>query len=238
MNKQYKFTPKRIDWLRKRLQKCEQQIISLTEWDSDNEYWGLIKESKSKQLKDLLFKRRYILNQMFDYTQNEVNRLDELNTALNKATKQAFEDFKNLYIGRLKAPNLEEYNDTTCLEIVLYYSHSGSVLKMDEDDYYGSKFSQMLELLCDLSDSDCLSIKSFNVLDHIDKLDVDEAFIDKLDDGVSWADWLQDPRIEHINICHIVHFLFDHHLYSIPDVLRMNHFKIEMKIEQDKDIII
>ena len=54
---------------------------------------------------------------------------------------------------------------------------------------------------------------------------------DFLNDGTTWAEsWLDREEFKEITICHAVHDLCTHKYYSIPDLLRMNDFWIEIKI--------
>ena len=52
-----------------------------------------------------------------------------------------------------------------------------------------------------------------------------------MDDGTTWAEGpLRDPKLEHIVVCHALHALCTHMNWSIPDVLRINDFSIEVKL--------
>lgn len=52
-----------------------------------------------------------------------------------------------------------------------------------------------------------------------------------LDDGTSWAEGpLHNPKLKHITICYALHDLCTHMNFSIPDILRMNDFKIEVEL--------
>ena len=183
-----------------------------------------------------------ILNEMFKYTDNEVKRLEELNTSLKEATQQMYRDFNNLYQGRLKTQGMEVYNNQTWFESRMSFNFYGnnSIIKMSEDQYYCSQFDKMLELLCaeeeNLSYQGCVcAYKELKLSGKMANADKENNICDALDDGGSWADWMNHPKIEHINICHAEHDIFDHHLYSIPDMLRMNSFKIKMVMKQERE---
>lgn len=52
-----------------------------------------------------------------------------------------------------------------------------------------------------------------------------------LDDGNSWAEGpLVHPKLSQITICYALHALCTHMNWSIPDVLRINDFSIEVKL--------
>ena len=235
-------SPQRLAWLRQRLQRCEKRIIETAQWDTNYFYDGLLTDGQRNQLRNLFLNRMRILNEMFGYSDNEVLRLEELNTALTDATQQMYADFKNLYKGRLAMAGMEQYDAHAWLEVRMGFCYQGekSVLKMPEDEYYGSQFDNMLELLCaeedNLTYQGCVwSCKELTNTVQTADLDKDDDFRDVMDDGQSWALWMNHHKIEHINICHAVHDLFDHHLYSIPDMLRMNHFEVKIMLEQKRD---
>ncbi len=52
-----------------------------------------------------------------------------------------------------------------------------------------------------------------------------------MDDEDSWAEGpLRHPKLAHIKICYALHALCTHMNWSIPDVLRINDFSIEVKL--------
>ena len=52
-----------------------------------------------------------------------------------------------------------------------------------------------------------------------------------MDDGSTWAEeFLCNPKLEHIIVCHALHALCTHKSWSIPDVLRINDLSIEVKL--------
>ena len=54
----------------------------------------------------------------------------------------------------------------------------------------------------------------------------------ELDDGTTWAEaWLRIPQLKHIIVCYALHALVTHQNYSIPDVLRINDYKIEVTLK-------
>jgi len=222
MNNNQPLTPKRIAWLQLRLQRCEKRILNITSWDVDD-YMGLLSRRGCRlELKTLLEKRRSILNEMFDYTPNEVHRLEELNNSLYDLTQQMQADYTNVITTRQNMFNMEDYDDDTQCNAELTYRNMGkeSVAKMIEDEYYGSQFDKMLNIL---------SEEDHNFFPYpYDGM--------QMDDGQSWAEWIDDPRIEHLIICFAVHDLFDHHLYSVPDILRMTTFDVTIKLKQSRII--
>lgn len=52
-----------------------------------------------------------------------------------------------------------------------------------------------------------------------------------MDDEDSWAEGpLRHPKLDHIKVCYALHALCTHMNWSIPDVLRINYFSIEVKL--------
>jgi len=56
---------------------------------------------------------------------------------------------------------------------------------------------------------------------------------DDLNDGTTWYESVQPAadKLSHICICHAIHDLSDHKPYSIPDILRMNDFWVEVTVK-------
>ena len=209
--------------LRRRLQTCEKRIIEMVNWDPEYFYDESLSYEELDQLKALLKKRQRILNKMCAYTDNEVKRLEVLNAMFIDALRQMNQDLRNLHDGRMNMPNMEQYNDNpTWLDIMIYYDFyaENSVIKMPEDDYYGSQFDKMLELLC--AEEDDLTYKGCygccrQLGDH---------FIEETCEGRPYE---RNPAIQDLIKCH---------LYSVPDVLRMNKFTLEMNMKQSRTIAV
>jgi len=56
---------------------------------------------------------------------------------------------------------------------------------------------------------------------------------DDLNDGTTWYESVQPAaeQLSHLCICHAIHDLSCHKPYSIPDILRMNDFCVEVKVQ-------
>ena len=209
--------------LRRRLQTCERHIIETANWDVNYFYDGSLPSDQSDHMIALLRKRQHILNKMCVYTDNEIKRLEELNAMFTDAIRQMNQDLGNLHDGRMNMPNMEQYNDhPTWLDIMIYYDFyaEDSVLKMPEDDYYGSQFDKMLELLC--AEEKELTYKGCYGLCR----QLGDTFIEELCDGRPYE---RNPAIQDLIKCH---------LYSVPDVLRMNKFTLEMNMKQSRTLAV
>ncbi len=207
--------------LRRRLQTCEKRIIEMVNWDPEYFYDESLSYEELDQLKALLKKRQRILNKMCLYTDNEVKRLEELNAMFIDAIRQMNQDLGYLHDGRMNMPNMEQYNDNpTWLDIMIYYDFyaENSVIKMPEDDYYGSQFDKMLELLC--AEEDDLTYKGCYGFCR----QLGDHFIEETCEGRTYE---RNPAIQDLIKCH---------LYSMPDVLRMNNFRMKMTMEQSRTL--
>ena len=98
---------------------------------------------------------------------------------------------------------------------------SKHALKYDDDIDYGSNFTLMIKLISDLFHD--------TVLENIEEIHTRSH---PLDDGQSWNEYpfIGRPEFEDIIICHAVHQLTDHQLYSIPDLIRLNDFWAEVHL--------
>lgn len=245
MKKSSIISPKRIAWLRQRLQRCEQHIIETAQWDVNYFYDGCLIEVQRNRLLPLFKNRRQILNEMFRCTDNEIARIKALNAQLLDATNQMYQDVRNLYKERLNMDSMVNYNDNTHMEARLEFHYYGddAILPMPEDAYYGSKFSQMLNLLAieDFFFTYPWCATASKVLDVKDKtINIDDLpeLQNTMSNEISWSSRIQHSQIGHIILCNAVHDIFDHHLYSLPDIIHMNSFKLKIIIEQQYDLYI
>lgn len=216
-SKNNNLSERKIQYLRQHLLKCEERIIEVANWDTNYFYDGLLTDRQRNMLIKLLEKRRRYLNQMYIGTNGEQERLGELNISLCNATQQMYMDLRNIHEQRKHISTMSQYDSDTWLLVKMSYNYYGdhSVRTMPEDGYYSSLFDSMLNLLC-----------------------VEEKNITYK--GCRWfTAQLADPipslhikKEDYLRPCNALTDMLNNHLYSIPDVLRMNCFRIELKIEQ------
>ena len=111
-----------------------------------------------------------------------------------------------------------------------------SVLRLEDDEYYGSDFIRMAAILQEteknqpgMADIFCnwSRLKDKSPLSS----DAELECSNDMDDGSTWAEGpLRNPKLEHIIVCHALHALCTHMNWSIPDVLRINDLSIEVKL--------
>ena len=204
-----------------------------------------ITPSEYDLLEALLLMRSCALNDLFEThcTDEEVGRFTEINDKLYDMTKRMYERTRMLN-NFIKTMPLHEKDDDVEVKANLKFWADGaiSVLELEDDEFYGSDFARMIELIS-MVDSDHIHLDE---IAHITTstsiemgiLKVDDDITNDLDDGTTWAEgWLRHPKLDHLVICHAVHDICTHKNYSIPDLLRMNTFEVsvEMKIQQIED---
>ncbi|WP_438872095.1 hypothetical protein [Paramuribaculum intestinale] len=152
-----------------------------------------------------------------------VFRFKAVNERLFTLTRQLHDRVKALESRLPLVMDCPEFDDDYELEGTLRYCFNSddSVLKLEDDCEYGSDFTLMIKLIADLGDG--------TVEENIECVHCSST---PLDDGQSWNEYPFSGRREFadIIICHTVHQLTDHQLYSIPDLIRLNDFWAEAKL--------
>ena len=206
-----------IAQLRKRLQTCERRIIETADWDTNYFYDGSLSSERYDKMIELLRRRRKLLNSMCVYTKNEIRRIEELDSILTKFMQQMYTDLNNLHARRVAMADMEPYNYSTWLEARLSYNYDGMhpALKMEEDAYYSSQFDNMLNLISieEANLSYRSAFTAYRALTSPQPLAMEE---------------------EKHDLCPALLGLLNHSIYSVPDVLRMNSFKVKMVMEQER----
>ena len=189
----------------------------------------------------LIRTRCFILNNIFQATDSEIKRFKTLNNLLYELTLKTYRRTANLYRTLLKSEKDEWFDDDYCIEGTLRfggYNDETSILQLEEDDFYGSDFTYMLDLVSVVTDKAhylCEEIIHRSIHynpEHTSNItDVELDCYDDLDDGVTWAEgWLRHPALDPFCVCYAIHDICTHKPYSIPDLLRMNDFWSEAKL--------
>ncbi len=181
--------------------------------------------------------RSFILNLLFEKhcTPSEVVRLEKVNELLLDLTNRTYKRTASLARKVLSIPR-EELDDDLTVEgkLVPEFDLASSVLRLEDDAYYGSDFVRMAAILQEteeyqpgMADVRCYLDQIKNYTPAI--TDEQLGCANTMDDGTTWGEaWLLIPPLEHIIICHALHALVTHMNWSIPDVLRINNYKIEV----------
>lgn len=187
------------------------------------------------RVQELMSDRSYILELLFEKhcTPSEVTRLEKVNTLLLDLTNRTYERTAKLLRKVLSTP-AEDLDDDYTVEgkLVPEFDLPASVLRLEDDNYYGSDFIRMAAILQETEEFQPAMANPRVYPDNIEKYtpsmtDKELGCSNDLDDGTSWAEaWLSIPPLEHINICYALHALVTHMNWSIPDVLRINDYII------------
>ena len=197
-------------------------------------YERMENENRGK-LDVLICVRKHILNDMFRATSAEMERLCRLNDLLHHLDKEMRRRTVELYRFLLRMDKDAAFDDDYKVEGELCYSFNGekSILKLEDDTYYGSDFTYMIDLVdAYVYETSYHYIEqchiSYNPRHTPEVTDEELDIRNPLDDGTSWAeDVLHIPQLESVCICYPLHDLFSHKPYSVPDILRMNDFWVE-----------
>lgn len=233
--------------LRRWLQEVESAIKAIVGDDPMLFYMSYMTKAEIDKIHDYLGTRRLLLDQMFTYSDEEVKRFEKVNDLLVGLSKQMYHRTADLYRTILSCGIDRDFDDDYEVEGILntgvdYDPENGdynTVLHLDTDDYYGSDFAYMLYVLKENDEKSLFDLDNIeecgiyhsedNTPDMTDKeLDCDWEF---LNDGKSWIEWHRHPKLNHICVCHALHSMFDHHQYSLADIIRVNNFCVDAKLD-------
>lgn len=197
----------------------ERQIKGIAGSSSeDNDKWYR-DQPKFDEVRELLTRRWNLLNLMFMPNETNMARFKELNSRLEVLCQQLRERILKLK-RTIPVVRDSDFDDDYEFkgELRFCYDDENSVLKLD-DDHYCSDFCRMIDIIhtCNYG----------TYWECIERISPDSPI---LDDGVSWNEppFYGRPEFDDIIICHAMHNLSDHMLYSIPDILRLNDFWAEV----------
>ena len=210
---------------RRVVQEVERRIKMIARYDADKSFrFRKFSEQEREVLHSLWSTRVRILNEMMLHpTDAEIARLGLQNDKLRELSKDAFAQGRNLWQSLLHSPHLKADDDRYDVEehVGFCYNDEDSVLKMDNDDYYGSDFEYMLHFHCNFRDSG--------------RYYVGEPLV--ADDGTNWnLDYLDNQAFDRFCICHLLHSLHSHEYYSLPDILRMDDFYVHVWLQYEREV--
>ena len=210
--------------LKATLQFVEDKINRIT----DNHTW-VSKKELTKQVKELLSDRHFILGKMFrlHVTEQEVARFRDVNEHLLELTRKMFYEHAKLLESLKDNPILSVTSwDDVVVESSLDVDEDAEVLRYDDDDDYGSDFLHMIDAI---AWTENLEIHSFYTILG------EKPEPDRLDDGSSWAEGCLDiPQFSGIDVCYAVHDLCTHKNYSVPDLLHIRSFSVQNTIKGNR----
>ena len=190
-----------------------------------------------ERVQELMSDRRFILHLLFEKhcTPAEVARLEKVNDLLLDLTNRTYKRTARLARKVLSTPR-EELDDDLTVEgkLIPEFDLPYSVLRLEDDNYYGSDFVRMAAILQETEEYQPGMADVRCYLDQIENFtpaitDEELGCANTMDDGTTWGEaWLRIPPLRHIDICYALHALVSHMNWSIPDVLRINNYKIEV----------
>ena len=211
-----------MDDFKSEIQKIETEILAITGTDIEEYNEWAESESNRNCVESLLKRRCKLLNDAFQLTAENFDRLRQINYHLSDLTKRAYNRIGEIEAVEYYMADCEDDGYDVESRVRFIYRGDESVLKLDDDDYYGSNFTQMIKALTELY----ITKGQENIIyARLGK--------DNLDDGESW---LEGPfckwkdRLHDIIICYAVHELTSHKAYSVPDLLRLDSFLCESTI--------
>ena len=204
--------------LKATLQFVEDKILRII---MSSQGW-MMKKELEEQVKELLSDRHFIMNKMFrlHVTEQEVTRFRDVNDHLSELTRKMFSEHVKLLDSLKDNPILSVASwDDVVVESKLDVDEDAEVLRYDDDNDYGSYFSQMIDAIAWTED---LEIRSLCTTLG------EKPEPDRLDDGCSWAEGCLDvPQFDSIGVCYAVHDLCTHKNYSVPELLRIRSYSLQ-----------
>lgn len=202
--------------LKATLQFVEDKILRIM----DNQGWMMKKETE-ELVKELLSDRHFIMGKMFrlHVTEQEVARFRDVNDHLLELTRNMFSEHVKLLDALNNNPMVSVIGgEEVVVESKLDVDEDAEVLHYDDDDDYGSNFSQMIDAIAWTED---VEIQSCHTTLG------EEPEPNHLDNGCSWAEGCLDvPQFMGIGVCYAVHDLCTHKNYSVPDLLRIRSYSV------------
>ena len=159
-------------------------------------------------------------------TEQEVVRFREVNDHLLELTRKMFGEHMKLLESLQGNPVLSVTNwDDVVVESKLDVDEDAKVLRYDDDDDYGSDFTQMIDAIAWTGDleirSCCTTLGEKPEPDHLDN-----------SSRRSWAEGCLDvPQFEGIGVCYAIHDLCTHKNYTVPDLLRIRSYSLQNRVK-------
>lgn len=207
----------------KNLQSIEEAIIELVGDDIGSYSFDRLSHDDIEMVEKMLYQRMRILNDMFQPTDENMQRFRVINQHLLKLTQNLHNRFNIMETKIPVIADCQEFDDDYVIEGWLRYVFDGaeSILTLTDDAYYGSQFALMIKTLYELYEH--------KALENIESVYSEPG---PFDDDDSWSVPLLGDKKEFKNIviCHAVHNLTCHKAYSIPDLLRLNDFWCEVQV--------
>ena len=232
-----------VDEKREVLQNVEQRVKRIVNCDLDYSPFLRYLSENEHDVIDLLMGIRYVvLNEMMLHpTPAEVERFRYQNDKLFKLTQEYYAQCRNMWRTLFHTPY--KVDDRYCYEVEgvlrFEYGDDDAVVKLENDDYYGSDFQYMIHLQDEL----IYKYKMDSLLNGVfgsfvgATEDGYKQINNMLDDGDSWDECsLHKPEFADICVCYAMHALHTHQDYSLPDILRMDDFVVKVHLQYENEV--
>ena len=230
-----------VDEKREVLQNVEQRVKRIVNCDLDYSPFLRYLSENEHDVIDLLMGIRYVvLNEMMLHpTPAEVERFRYQNDKLFKLTQEYYAQCRNMWRTLFHTPY--KVDDRYCYEVEgvlrFEYGDDDAVVKLENDDYYGSDFQYMIHLQDELIyKMDSLLNGVFGSFVGVTE-DGYKQINNMLDDGDSWDECsLHKPEFADICVCYAMHALHTHQDYCLPDILRMDDFVVKVHLQYENEV--
>lgn len=232
-----------VDEKREALQNVEQRVKRIVNCDLDYSPFLRYLSENEHDVIDLLMGIRYVvLNEMMLHpTPAEVERFRYQNDKLFKLTQEYYAQCRNMWRTLFHTPY--KVDDRYCYEVEgvlrFEYGDDDAVVKLENDDYYGSDFQYMIHLQDEL----IYKYKMDSLLNGVfgsfvgATEDGYKQINNMLDDGDSWDECsLHKPEFADICVCYAMHALHTHQDYCLPDILRMDDFVVKVHLQYENEV--
>ena len=232
-----------VDEKREVLQNVEQRVKKIVNYDLDYSPSLRYLSENEHDVIDLLMGIRYVvLNEMMLHpTPAEVERFRYQNDKLFKLTQEYYAQCRNMWRTLFHTPY--KVDDRYCYEVEgvlrFEYGDDDAVVKLENDDYYGSDFQYMIHLQDEL----IYKYKMDSLLNGVfgsfvgATEDGYKQINNMLDDGDSWDECsLHKPEFADICVCYAMHALHTHQDYCLPDILRMDDFVVKVHLQYENEV--
>ncbi len=222
--------------LRKRLLTIETDIKTIIGPRKEKDWVDVSVGIDREKLGDLLRSRRYCLDMLFRKDPMGLEHFRKVNDYLRNLSDRVYKKGAKIYRQYLTSGIDEEFDDDFMIDADVRFVYNGekSIAKIGDEEYYGSDFNYMMNVIYDL----CADLplagasfsKSFRQTDSPEMTDKELDF-DNSHDTCDWGElkiWI--PEFENIKICNAVNEICVYgNGYSVADLLRMNDFWCEVK---------
>ena len=234
-----------VDEMREVVRYVEQRVKKIVSQDFDHS-WFLRQLSESEHdVLELLMGMRFVtLNEMMrNPTPAEVERFVYQNDKLFRLTQECYAQCRNMWRTLFHTPYKVDDRYRYEVEGVLRfeYGDDDAVVKLENDDYYGSDFRYMIHLQDELLSAgrynmDTIVNGAFGVFVGATEEGY-KQFKNDLDDGDSWDECaLHNEAFADICVCYAMHALHTHQDYCLPDILRMDDFVVKVHLKYENEV--